>query len=74
MFQEFFLKRMIASKLGQFPKEQQDLILAAFEKDPDFFLTLGKEIETKIKAGKDQNTAAMEVCRERQGELKKLLS
>jgi spore coat protein CotF len=58
----FILKSILKKQLQQLPADQQEKIMAAFEKDPDFFQELAKQIQKKVKEeGKDQQTASMEV-------------
>ena len=55
------------------PQEQQDKIISAIEKNPNFFEDIAKKIQQKMKEGKDQTSASMEVMRENQDELRKLM-
>ncbi len=55
------------------PPEQQAAVLAAFEKDPDFFMKIAQEAEAKTKNGMDRMTAAQQVFAAHQKELKRLL-
>lgn len=64
---------MVESKMGSLPKEQQEMIVGAIQKNPDFFANLAKEIEEESKNGKDQIQAAMEVIKRHQNELQKIL-
>lgn len=63
------MKRLLKSKMKDVPEEQQEMILSAIEKNPDFFQTIGLEIQAKMKEGKDQMTATMEVMQSHQEEL-----
>ena len=67
------MKQALKSQMKNVPKEQQDMILSAVERDPQFFENISKEIEQKIKEGKSKNAASMEVMRKHQGELQKLM-
>jgi hypothetical protein len=69
----FIMKQAMKSQMKGLPKQQQDMILSAVEKNPEFFENLAKEIEQKVKEGKDKNAASMEVMRKHQGELQKLM-
>lgn len=71
MFKNFLLKKMLKAK--GVPEAQIDMMLAMMEKNPDLFKRIAKEIEDKVKQGKDQTAATMEVMRLHQGELQKLL-
>ncbi len=70
---DFFIRKMVESKMGSLPKEQQEMIVGAIQKNPDFFANLAKEIEEESKNGKDQIQAAMEVIKRHQNELQKIL-
>lgn len=73
MLKEFFMRKLLQSKLKGLPKEQQDLIIKAIEKNPAFFEDIAKKIEQKVKGGKDQMAATMEVMREHQNELRQIM-
>lgn len=60
------MKALLKKQMKNIPTEQQDKIIAAFEKDPVFFQNLAKQIQDKVKTGKDQHTAAVEVMMENQ--------
>lgn len=55
------------------PEEQQNMIMDAFEKNPDLFKKIAKEIQEKTKAGKDQQLASMEVMMKYKSELQGLM-
>jgi hypothetical protein len=75
MIKNFLMKKMLQRQMKDIPKEQQDVIMRAVEKNPDFFEKIAKEIEQKTKQeGKDQNSAAFEVMRKHQGELQKIMT
>ncbi len=73
MMKEFFLKKMVQSQLKNMPKEQQEQVMTLIEKNPDLFMKIAKETQEKIKGGKDQMLAMMEVSKKYQSELKKAL-
>lgn len=72
MFQEFLLKKLIKSKLGNVPDEEIDRIIKIVKENPTLFQTIAVEIEQKVKGGQDQMSAATEVMRKYEGDLKKL--
>lgn len=72
MFQEFLLKKLIKSKLGDVPDEEIDRIIKIVKTNPGLFQTIATEIEQKVKGGQDQMSAAMEVMHNHEEELKKL--
>lgn len=73
MFQNFMLKQMLKSKMKGLPEAQQEKILGALEKNPDFFKKIAEEIEKRKKQGQSEMAAAMAVMRENQAELQKLM-
>jgi hypothetical protein len=72
-FKNILMKQMLKSQMKNLPQDQQNKILSAIEKDPEFFNDIAKKIEQKVKEGKDQMSASMEVMRENQDKLKKLM-
>ena len=71
MFQNFLLKKMLR-KQGV-PEAQIDMFISMMEKNPELFKTIAEEVQEKIKAGMDQNTAGMMVMKKYESELKKLV-
>ena len=69
----FLMKAMIKRQMKNVPAEQQEKIIAAFEKDPNFFQEIAKQIQQKVKEGKDQQTASMVVMMANQQRLAELL-
>ena len=54
------------------PEAQIDMVIGMMEKNPELFKKIAEEIQVKIKAGADQQSAAMEIMQKYQEELKKL--
>ena len=73
MLKEFFIKKMIASRLKSLPPEQRRILEDAVLKHPDLFEKMGKEIKKKVKEGKSETQAAMEVMRAHQSELARIM-
>lgn len=73
MFGNFLMKSLIKSKLKDVPPEMQDKIINAIEKNPDFFTTIAKKVEERVKNGESQQSAMMTVMREHQSELQKMM-
>lgn len=73
MFKEFLLKKMIKSQLKGVPEAEVDRIIALVEKNPELFKKIGDEIQAKVKSGRSQMAASMEVMRAHQAELQKVL-
>jgi len=61
------------SQLKSLPKDQQEMIMAAIEKDPEFFKKMADEIKREVKSGKSQQTASMVVMMKHQNKLKELM-
>ena len=55
------------------PKEVQDRLVSAIDKEPAFFESIAKEIEMEVKRGKPQAAAAMAVMRKHQQKFRELL-
>jgi hypothetical protein len=70
----FILKQLIKSKMKGVPDEQVNMIIAAFEKNPEFFKTLAERIKAKTDGGMSEQDAAMKVMQEHGDEIKKMLS
>ena len=70
MFKNFVLKKMLRTQ--GIPEEQIDMVIGMMEKNPELFKKIAEEIQAKIKEGRDQQSAAMEIMQKYQGELKKL--
>lgn len=64
---------MMQSQMANVPKDQQEKILKVVTENPELFKKIAKEAQEKVKEGKDQQTAMMEVMMSHQDELKKLL-
>lgn len=64
---------MLERQLKGMPADQRQMVLGAFEKDPDFFMRLAKEAEEKTKAGMNQQMAAQTVFAKHADELRKLM-
>lgn len=72
-FKNILMKQMLKSQMKNVPQEQQDKIISAIEKNPQFFEDIAQKIKQKVSEGKDQMSASMEVMRENQEELRKLM-
>ena len=67
------MKKMLQSKMKDVPAEQQEKIFAMIEKNPDFFQKVALEVQEKVKQGKDQMSATMEVMSKYQNDLKGMM-
>lgn len=73
MLGNFMLKQMMASKLKDVPKDQQELLLKMVEKNPELFKKIVLEIQAKMKEGKEQQAAMFEVLQLYRKELETLM-
>ena len=69
MLKRFLLKKMLASQLKGVPEAEQEKLLNAFEKNPQLFEKIARETQDRMKQGKDQQTAMMEVAQKYRAEL-----
>jgi len=67
------MKHMMKSQMKNVPKDQQDAIIAAVEKDPELFQKIGEEIQAEIKKGTEQMAASMKVMQKYKSELQGLM-
>lgn len=73
MFKDFLMKKMLKAKLGNsVPDEEVDKIITLVKTNPQLFQQIGNEIQQKMKEGKDQQTATMEVMMAHKDELQKI--
>ena len=73
MFQNFMLKQMLKSKMKGLPEAEQERMFGMIEKNPDFFKKIGEEVQAKMKGGKTEMEATMEVMRKHQSEFQNLM-
>ncbi len=71
---KFLMKKLLASQVKNLPKEQQEAILSAFDRDPKFFQDMADEIKKEVKAGKSQQNASMLVMMKHKDKLRDLMS
>jgi hypothetical protein len=69
------MRALMKKQLAQVPEAQREKILSAFEKNPEVFEKISKQIQHKMKhEGKSQMAASMEVMKNHQAELQKLFN
>ncbi|MBT3283029.1 hypothetical protein HON59_01955 [bacterium] len=73
MLKNFLMKKMLKRQLKDVPQDQQDKLIGMIEKNPQLFQQIAEEAQAKMKDGKDQMTAMMEVMQNHQEELKKIM-
>lgn len=69
----FMMKKLLEKQLKDAPADQRDMIMTLMEKDPELFEKIAKEMQTEIKAGKDQMSAAMKVMPKYQAQIRTLM-
>jgi 2-oxo-4-hydroxy-4-carboxy--5-ureidoimidazoline (OHCU) decarboxylase len=72
MLKEFLMKKMLKSQLKDVPEHEQEKMLKLISENPELFQKIGLEIQAKIKTGKDQMSASLEVMQNYKEELQKL--
>lgn len=74
MFKEFLMKKLLQSKMGNIPKEQQEKIIDVVVKNPKLFEEIAMKIKAKTDGGMDQNKATMIVMMEYKDQVQKLMA
>lgn len=74
MFKELLIRKLIQSKLGNLPKDEQEKIIRVVTKNPSLFQEIALKIKTKTDNGADQMAATMTVMKEYQPQIQKLMS
>jgi hypothetical protein len=69
----FLMKKLLKSKMKDIPEDQQEKIFAAIDKNPDLFQKIALEVQEKVKGGKDQMAATMEVMQKYQADLQEAM-
>jgi hypothetical protein len=72
MIKEFLLKQAVKHGTKNLPKDQQEMLAKAVEKDPTLFEKIATEIDALKKAGKPEMYAALDVMKKYQKELQAL--
>lgn len=71
---KFLSKKLIESQLKKLPKEQQELIMALMEKNPQLFEKIAKEIKELTKNGMDEQLASMNVMMKYKSDVQKVMA
>lgn len=69
----FVMRKMLKSQMKGLPEAQQEMILSAFEKDPNLFKKIAEEIKQKTKNGQNEQFASMEVMMKYKSQIQKLM-
>lgn len=67
------MRKMLQSKLKGLSQIDQDKLLGMVERNPDLFMKIAAETKEKMKEGRGEMEAAMEVMKSYQEELKGLM-
>lgn len=67
------LKKLMASKLKDVPKDQQEQLPKMVEKNPELFKRIALAVQAKMKEGKRQQAATLEVLQLYRKELETLI-
>ncbi len=67
------MKKMLKSQMKGVPEAEQEKMIKVITENPELFQKIGTEVQEKMKGGKDQMAATMEVMQSHQDELKKIL-
>ncbi|MFT7328235.1 MAG: hypothetical protein ACI870_000421 [Crocinitomicaceae bacterium] len=70
---DFLIKKMVKAKMKGLPQGQQDMIIALVSEHPEFFKKIQSEVETKKKLGQNEQMAMMQVMRENQAQIQKIM-
>jgi len=73
MLKDFLLKKMIKSQMKGVPEAEQEKMLKIISENPELFQKIAMEVQEKVKNGKDQMSAMMEIMPKYQDELKKII-
>ncbi len=70
---DFFIRKMMESKMKDVPKADQEKVFKMMEKDPELFQKIALEVQEEIKKGKGQMEASMEVMQKYKDKLQSLI-
>ncbi len=71
MIKDFLMRKMLKSQ--GVPEGQIDQLVNIVNKNPELFKKIAEEVQVKVKSGKPQMEATMEVMKNYEAELKKLV-
>ena len=73
MFKEFLIKKMLKTKMKDIPEAEQEKMIKLVTENPELFQKIALDIQTKMKEGKDQMTATMEIMKKYESELRQVM-
>ncbi len=72
-FKNFLMKQMVKKQMKGMPEGEQARVLKMVEENPDLFSKIAEETQAKIKQGKGQMEASIEVMKKYQDEIRKVM-
>jgi hypothetical protein len=73
MLKNFLMKKILKRQLKDVPQDQQDKLIGMIEKNPQLFQQIATEAQAKMREGKNQMDAMIEVMQNHSEELKKIM-
>lgn len=70
---DFLMRKMMAKQMQGVPQNEQEKMIKLVQENPELFQKIAMEVQEKMKGGKDQMAATMEVVQKYQDEIKKVL-
>lgn len=70
---DMLMRKMLKSQMKGVPEAEQEKMIKLVIENPELFQKIGLEVQAKMKEGKDQMSATMEVMQNHQDELKKIM-
>ena len=67
------MKQMLKRQMKGVPEAEQEKLLELITQNPEFFQNIAAEVDKKMKEGRPQMDAVMEVMRANQAELQKMV-
>ena len=69
----FVTRKAMERQLRNLPASQREMLIKMFERNPDLFEKITKEIKEKKDKGQDEMLASVAVMRKYQGEMQRLM-
>lgn len=66
------MKKMLDSKLKGMPDDQKNKLIELVTNNPELFTKIGEEVKEKVKNGKGEQEASIEVMMKYKSELQKI--
>lgn len=73
MLKRLLMKKILKSQMKGVPESEIDRIVEVVDKNPELFQKIAAEIQIKVKGGKDQQMASMEVMKSHEVELRRIM-